>query len=551
MAGFSSLTFLQALHRLTRDLLRKDNVDEILQSIVDQASELLEAPYGELMLLDTDGALVVRACTSNQASLKCERITRPTARLAWLAFDTGEPALLEDYSRWEHRRTIYPEVVRAVIDIPIMTPEGCIGVMGLGRTRSDLPFTPIEIEQSKLLAQAAVLVLERVRLHETATAVQHTYRQNDDRMRAITDIMRELVAVIDANGVIQYASPSYEAGLGYSPTTLIGRNAFDFIYPDDVELVQELFARTFTEGAGVKSLVEFRCLHANGYPVWIESSGAPIMDEQGIASSILTVFRDITERRQIETLRFDRERLQAALQKEQELSNLKGAMMARIGHEFRTPLAAIQTAVELLTRYHDRLTPQQREERFHSIKAQIAHLTTMLDGIRSAVGTGRGLTVSTFRDVNIEALCIGLINPMNELRLAPISFHAASSLITVLCDEELLSTAIHQVLLNAVRYSAHDSPITVDLMHSRDGIIIRVIDAGIGIPAADLPRVFEPFVRGSNIDEISGLGIGLTLARAAINAHNGSLDIISEVGKGTIVTLRIPDVTIRNHDVTP
>ncbi len=548
MTAFTPLIYLQTMHKLTHALLRIENLDDMLQRIVDEASQLLQAPYSEIMLLDSEGALVVRACTKNQTPIKHERIVRPTARLAWLAFDTGEPAVLEDYARWEHRRAVYSEDTHAVMDIPIMTPNGCIGLLGLGRTQTHSPFSLIEIEEGKLLAQLVAMALEKVHWRETVATAQYTDRQSSLRMRALTDIMRELVAVVDANGIIVYASPSYQDGLGYSPNELIGRNAFDFIYPEDVDHVRDLFKRTFSDNPSGKSLVEFRCMHAGGYPIWIESSGSPIFDENGVATSILTVFRDISERRQVETLRRDRERLQAALQKEQELSNLKGAMMARIGHEFRTPLATIQTGFELLTRYLERLTPQQREERFHAIKAQITHLTSMLDGIRSAIGTGKGLTVSTFKDVNVEALCIDLIHEINELRNLPISFHAASASITILCDEELLATAIRQVLLNAVRYSDHDRPITMDLMQAPDGVTIRVIDAGIGILAEDLPRVFEPFFRGSNIDEINGLGIGLTLARAAMNAHNGTIHIISEVDKGTIVTLRIPDVTMGLRD---
>ncbi len=547
MTAFTPLMYLQAMHKLTYELLRIENLDDMLQRIVDEAAYLLQAPYSEIMLLDSGDALVVRACTKNQTPINHERIVRPNARLAWLAFDTGEPAILEDYARWEHRRAVYAEDTHAVMDIPIMTPNGCIGILGLGRTQTQMPFSLLEIEEGKLLAQAIALALEKVHWRETTASD----RQSSVRMRALTDTMHELVGVIDSEGTILYASRSYQDTLGYPPEALIGRNAFELIYSEDLDYVRELFVRTFTEDPGTtRSLVEFRCIHADGRPVWIESSGAPIFDENGIATSILTVFRDISERRQVESLRRDRERLQAALQKEQELSNLKGAMMARIGHEFRTPLATIQTGFELLTRYLERLTPQQREDRFHAIKAQITHLTSMLDGIRSAIGTGKGLTVSTFKDVNVEALCIDLIHEMNELRSMPISFHAATASITIMCDEELLATAIRQILLNAVRYSEHDRPITVDLLQAPDGVTIRVIDAGIGILPEELSRVFEPFFRGSNIDEINGLGIGLTLARAAMNAHNGTIQIISEVGKGTIVNLRLPDVTmgLREND---
>jgi signal transduction histidine kinase len=98
------------------------------------------------------------------------------------------------------------------------------------------------------------------------------------------------------------------------------------------------------------------------------------------------------------------------------------------------------------------------------------------------------------------------------------------------------------VLLNAVRYSQPDSPLTVELLVEPKSIVIHVIDTGIGFVPEELHRVFEPFFRGSNINELSGLGIGLTLARDAIQALHGSIAIHSQPSQGTTVTLSIPCV---------
>lgn len=295
-------------------------------------------------------------------------------------------------------------------------------------------------------------------------------------------------------------------------------------------------------------LIEFRCIHASGHPVWIESSATPIYDENAKVTGILTVFRDITERRQIEALRRERDVLQAVLHKEQELSSLKSTMMVRIEHEFRTPLATIHTSAELLTRYLERMTAAQREDRFETIRGQIAHLTSMLDGIRGVIDTARGATEPVLSPVDVTALCRDLIAQMNGLRSQPIAFASTADSVAILSDEGLLGLALRQVLLNAVRYSHHDSPLTVELLTAPDAVTIRVIDAGISIIPDELPRVFEPFFRGSNINEVGGLGIGLTLARAAINALNGSITILSEVGRGTTVTIHLPVVTPSRPD---
>lgn len=108
-------------------------------------------------------------------------------------------------------------------------------------------------------------------------------------------------------------------------------------------------------------------------------------------------------------------------------------------------------------------------------------------------------------------------------------------------DAFRIERVVDNLLSNATKYSPAGGDVTVSVTREHDDwAIIAVRDAGIGIPAADLPRIFEPFQRASNVGPISGTGIGLAGARQIATEHGGTLGVQSAVGAGTVATLRLP-----------
>lgn len=116
-------------------------------------------------------------------------------------------------------------------------------------------------------------------------------------------------------------------------------------------------------------------------------------------------------------------------------------------------------------------------------------------------------------------------------------------------DPQQMEQVIYNVLINAATYSPSGGPITVRLFRRSDTACISIADRGIGIPVEELGRVFEPSFRGTLGRQVqaSGLGLGLTISRAIVERHGGTIDIESRNGGGTTVTLRLP---IR-HSVAP
>ena len=160
--------FFSILHQITLDLLDRRDMAELLQAIVDRAVALLDAPFGELML-EKDGELIVQTFTSNQPSLKGDRVGRSEARLSWEAFDTQMPVVLEDYSTFENRREIYAgEGLHAVADFPVLTGAKCIGILAVGRSKPGYFFSETQIKNGILFAQLVALVLDSAQLFSAA-----------------------------------------------------------------------------------------------------------------------------------------------------------------------------------------------------------------------------------------------------------------------------------------------------------------------------------------------------------------------------------------------
>jgi signal transduction histidine kinase len=111
----------------------------------------------------------------------------------------------------------------------------------------------------------------------------------------------------------------------------------------------------------------------------------------------------------------------------------------------------------------------------------------------------------------------------------------------VVGDESLLKVAVSNIIDNACKYSSNHS-VDIRFRHIENFIEVVFEDKGIGISEEDLQKIFEPFYRGANTISISGTGIGLPLVSQIIKNHYGTVTIISEIGKGTVVKILLPTV---------
>ena len=210
--------------------------------------------------------------------------------------------------------------------------------------------------------------------------------------------------------------------------------------------------------------------------------------------------------------------------------------LARLDHELKNPLTAIRaTAVAA--------QGEQQTDEWRTVDAQAAKLSTLVRDLRKlAELETRPLEaeVVSLEDVLSEAIdALGQQNPAAAGRIALTVTRVPWEVPPVSVDLDLFSLAIDNVLGNAAKYSTA-GPIEVRLREQDGWAIVEIADAGRGIPAADLPLVFDELARAQNARDVSGSGIGLTLVATVMRRHGGDVSIRSVENAGSMVTLRLP-----------
>jgi signal transduction histidine kinase len=290
----------------------------------------------------------------------------------------------------------------------------------------------------------------------------------------------------------------------------------------------------------VKAEVETRTT-INGKTEYYDLRVVPIVDRRGKIQGRLVMSRNITQQRELADLQANHARLQYELGKEQELSDLKNAMMVRIGHEFRTPLAVIQTSATLIDKYGERLSSEQRKTKSETIYRQIERIISMLNEISLIMNNHIAPSQLKLEALHLELLCQAEILSAQSAFKTNHLFHVqCSQPISIQGDFLLISKAIFNLIANAVNYATPDSPIQIMLDIQADFASMTLVNIGLGVLDSEQERIFQPFFRGSNIGEVGGLGLGLTVANTIVKAHGGNITLTNPSPQKTTFVLKLP-----------
>ncbi len=506
-----------------RDITELHEADERLRQERDLLRTVIDSTPDYIFLKGLDG----RYLLSNVAYASATHKSTPDEIVGQTVFDLWQPQIA---ARYQAEDQAILDSGQALVDEERKTVEADGEVKYVLTTK-----IPLRDAGGRVLGLLGIIrdTTERKRM-------ENTIRQNEERLRIITDNIQDIVMQQDTAGRTVFASQSTRMALGYEPEALIGQDGMDLIHPDDRVPISSAGKRAREGGAQYVTL-EGRTRHSDGHYIRLESVVKFLFDDQANYTGAVSISRDITERNRLQEMTLEREKLQTALEKELELGTLKTRMMQRIAHEFRTPLAIIQASVETLLFYLDRLTPDQREEKADMIVRQIATITDMLDQIGVVLHGSFKPGALHQAPTDVSAMCRQVAAELEAQLNRPGRFALDLPLHAVIsADAHVLKGAFLHVMRNAARFSELSSVVSVSLRQGEKGIELRVSDTGIGILPDDQSHIFEPFFRGSNTNEIGGLGVGLTIALAAIEAHDGTITVESVPGQGTTVTLWIP-----------
>jgi signal transduction histidine kinase len=263
-------------------------------------------------------------------------------------------------------------------------------------------------------------------------------------------------------------------------------------------------------------------------------------DAAGQALRAIGTLTDLTERRELEQLRLERDRAEAT-------SRAKTEFLARMSHELRTPLNAVLGFAQLLAR---RSAPSDNEQRSYAKHIEDAgwQLLTLVDTVLDLTEVQSRRVALAREPVALAPLIAAALQAAagaaqgHRIELLPTTLPVTPAQVCVMADPARLRQVLDQLLDNAIRFNRPGGSVRIRVAPGSDAMVtLSVIDTGLGIPAATLPQLFEPLQRvGGATAGSAGVGVGLALAHTLVEAMGGRLTVHSSEGLGTTAEVSLP-----------
>jgi PAS domain S-box-containing protein len=268
----------------------------------------------------------------------------------------------------------------------------------------------------------------------------------------------------------------------------------------------------------------------DGNEVWVRVDAVPLRSGDGSIAGAVAVFYDVTQRRTHERQRDD--------------------FLSAAAHDLKSPLASIKGFAQLLRRNLNRRETVDREkilEGLDRIESTTARMTSLIGELLDATALQLDQPLDLRRrPTDLVALAERVVSDQQQTTdHHHLMVESAQEELTGEWDADRLERVLANLLSNAIKYTPEGGDIVVRVDCERDGgqdwAVLEVQDCGLGIPAADLPHIFERFRRGRNVTgEIAGTGIGLSGSKQIVEQHGGTIRVASREGVGSTFTIRLP-----------
>jgi signal transduction histidine kinase len=241
----------------------------------------------------------------------------------------------------------------------------------------------------------------------------------------------------------------------------------------------------------------------------------------------------------------NRAELEASNRKLRELDELKGRFFANISHELRTPLTLLIAPLETLLNRSTRLPEADEKELLSTMHGNSMRLLKLINDLLDLVRMEAGTMQVNLRKLDIEGFIQGLANavrPVAQDKRVRIHTHVDDGIGAVLVDPEKVERICLNLLFNAIKFTAGGGIVEFSAIRHGEWLALEVRDTGMGISPENLPHLFTRFFQAdtSSQRKFQGMGIGLALVKELAEVQGGSVSAASELGKGTVMTVKLP-----------
>ena len=452
-------------------------------------------------------------------------------------------------------------------------------LLGLTRLGEELP---LDISLNPIKIDAGTYVIAHIVDQTEKGQIQNSLDDNENLLSALIENAVDGVITISPRGIVGSMNPAAARLFGYDPKEVIGKN-ISMLMPEPHRSSHDGYLENYhrtghAKIVGIGREVEGKRKDGSLFPFYLSVSKVEThaghfytgivhdLTEQkafenelkkyseeleqrveartsALAHAINGLKKEIQERKTIEeALRLSEAETQEALKKERELNELKSRFVSMASHEFRTPLATILSSMNLLEKYQDTEFADRRDKHINRIKSNVKNLTAILNDFLSLSKLEEGRIEVQREAVDIQTLAREVCEDIETQAKdgQTINYQHEGLEERIQLDPKLTQNILINLLSNAVKYSAENTQIQLLSKLSKDKLILKVIDRGMGIPEDEMQHLFERFFRAKNAGNIQGTGLGLSIVKRHVELMNGEIEAKSKLNQGTEFSISFP-----------
>ncbi len=550
-AEHAQRTLAEALRDSAAALNESLDLEDVLDRILSNVGQVVPHEAAYILLMDEGKARVVRSWgfAEHGAGKHVPMLEAAFTELFSLGMtpEVTQPLVVSDIHHYERWATLpVTNWARAYASAPLALNQKVVGSLGVLSAKPGF-FTETDGDRLRAFADQAAIAIDNARLYDEINLYARDLEQRvllrteelqraKERLEAILDNATEIIMLLSPDGTIEQANRMLMDAFEIEEHECVGKPLTCIAGVAQADRLAKALQAVTIE---VRSQRLELMIQSKRETFEAEITLTPIVKSGGLIAGIVCNVHDITSHKEIER------QLRQTIDNTNQLNEMKSRFVSVVSHEFRTPLAVIQTALDLLARYEERLTAEQKVKEQTRIRTAIRNMVALLDNVLVySRGEDRYTQVSP-RPIDLEVFIRELIDELKHSVGAAHTFvmNSDGKCINAEVDPRLLRHIMINLLSNAVKYSPPGSAVTVNLHCGTQEAQIILSDQGIGIPSEDQKHLFEPFHRAGNAIEIKGTGLGLAIVKQSVELHRGTIRFESAEGTGTTFYIRLPYLT--------
>ncbi|MFL5944794.1 MAG: GAF domain-containing protein [Gaiellaceae bacterium] len=480
----------------------------VLEEVVQQAPALLAADACAVRTLEDDDLVVAAAVGDGADELVGTRVSA-TGWLSGDVFQSRGPVAIDDTSTDERlagEDTLVAAGYRAFLGVPLSGPEGApAGVLAV-YARRPRTWRQEEIEALQALAGNTSAALANAELYSRVSLEK-------ERSVAILANIADGIVAVDRDGRVVLWNAAAEEVTGVPQEEAIGRTPLQVLQRELESGDDDAYPR--------QRLVS---IQRGAEEVWLSLSEAVMRDPLGAVAGRIFAFRDISSDRMVEQVKSD--------------------FVAAVSHELRTPLTSIYGFAETLLRQDIPFAEEDRRTFLGYIASESQRLTEIVDQLLNVARLDAGDLQVELGRIDVGSVVSEVVGGVEDSAVNGHHFEIdlPDEPLAAEADPEKVRQVFNILVENALRYSPQGGKVIVGARRNADRVEVRVVDEGMGIPAAEREWIFRKFYRAETAarDGAAGTGLGLFIAKELVNAMGGRIWVDSTEGEGSSFAFELP-----------